>query len=38
MYVYLSTWFLADFCKLKETKEANLTKGRRKNKKDKTHD
>ena len=38
-FVYLTTWFLSDFSKLKETKEANLTKGRRKvARKDKTHD
>jgi len=37
--VYLITWFLSDFCKLKDTKEAALTKNKRKiAKKDKTVD
>ena len=29
-YVYLTTWFLCDYNKLKETKEAALTKNNRK--------
>jgi hypothetical protein len=38
-YVYLTTWFLSDYNKLKETKEANLTKNKRKiAKKDRTTD
>ena len=39
-YVFLITWYLSDFCKLKDTKEANLTKNKRgKNaKKDRTSD
>lgn len=38
-YVYLITWFLSDNCRLKEYKEANLTKGKKKvAKKDKTKD
>ena len=38
-YVYLITWFLSENCRLKEYKEANLTKGKRKvAKKDKTKD
>lgn len=38
-YIYLITWFLKDFCKLKDLKEKNLSKGRgrgRVAKKDKT--
>ena len=36
-YVYLITWFLSDFCKLKDLKEANLSKGKRRvAKKDRT--
>lgn len=36
-YVYLITWFLSDFCKLKDLKEAALSKGRKRvAKKDKT--
>jgi hypothetical protein len=35
-WVYLSTWFLSDNSKLKDTKESNLTKGKRKAKKDRT--
>lgn len=38
-YVYLTTWYLSDYCKLKETKEAALTKNKRKvAKKDRTVD
>lgn len=38
-YVYLITWYLSDYCKLKETKEAALTKNKRKvAKKDRTVD
>jgi len=38
-YVYLITWFLSDFSKLKESKEGNMTKGRRRvAKKDRTED
>jgi hypothetical protein len=38
-YVYLITWFLSDNCRLKDYKEANLTKGKKKvAKKDKTKD
>lgn len=37
-YVFLITWFLQDYFKLKETKEAALSKGKRKVKKDKTDD
>jgi hypothetical protein len=37
--VYLTTWYLSDYCKLKETKEAALTKNKRKvAKKDRTVD
>ena len=36
-YVYLITWFMSDNCRLKEYKEANLTKAKKKvAKKDKT--
>jgi len=36
-YVYLITWFLSDFCKLKDQKEAKLTKGKKRvAKKDRT--
>ena len=36
-YIYLLTWFLSDFCKLKDLKEANLSRGKRRvAKKDKT--
>lgn len=38
-YVYLITWFLSENCKQKDTKEANLTKGKRRvAKKDRTDD
>lgn len=38
-YVYLITWFLSEFSKLKETKEANITKNKRRvAKKDRTSD
>lgn len=38
-YVYLITWFLSDFTKLKDLKEANLTKGKKRvAKKDKTQE
>ena len=38
-YIYLITWFLSDNCRLKEYKEANITKGKKKvAKKDKTKD
>ena len=38
-YVYLITWFLSDFYKLKDLKEANLTKGKKRvAKKDRTEE
>lgn len=38
-YVYLTTWYLSSYNQLKDTKEANLTKNKRKGvKKDKTTD
>jgi hypothetical protein len=38
-YIYLITWFLSDNCRLKEYKEANISKGKKKvAKKDKTKD
>lgn len=37
-WVYLATWFLSENCLLKENKESNLTKAKRKAKKDRTTD
>ena len=37
--MYLITWFLSDFCKLKDLKEANLSKGKKRvAKKDRTEE
>ena len=38
-YVYLISWFLSDFYKLKDLREANLTKGKKRGaKKEKTEE